>query len=245
VNRVLIGLFCASTSLYGSAILVSNPAGVFSNDFVTWTQPGTGVSQTFYDVSTDYEFVSGHLSNGSGQVVSACSTCAFKASGGVASNDSLLLTSDGTSDSAPLTFTLNSPVYGAGAYIEAATPSNTEASTTFSVRIQAFYGVSSVLTSTSVVTSDAFGDAVFVGITDPTQEITKIIFSLTDANGNPVTGNFAIDKLYIQNSLVAPVQVVQIPQVLAPGVPEPSMMLLVGPALLALMFGVRRRVALG
>jgi len=229
---------------------VNSTAGVFGSDVVSWAQLGSSVSQTFFAYSTpDYDFVSGHLSSGAGKVVSACSTCAFKPTGGIAANDALLLVSDGANDSAPLTLTLSSPVYGAGAYIEGTTAAGMDANTTFTIRIQAFYGVSSVLTSTALVTSDSLGDPIFVGVTDTAAEITKVVFSLTDVNGNPQTGNFAIDKLYVQNSLqlIQPIQTVQLTQDLAPGpsAPEPSMTLLMGPALLALVFGIRKRVTRG
>jgi hypothetical protein len=259
VKRVLIALFCTSTSLYGSAILVTNPAGVFGSDFVNWSQPGTYVASTYNWMSSDYsEFVTSRLSNGSGQTVPACSTCAFKPSGGIAAGDTLLLNSQGSNDS----FTLSSPVYGAGAYIEAANAGNVEANSTFTVEIQAFYGVSSVLTSTALVTSDSAGDPIFIGVTDPSAEINRIVFSLTDANGNPIAENFAIDKLYLDQTAPVvtqptqtvqtfqPVQIFQPVQPLLlgsdpPSVPEPSMMFLVGPAILGLVFKIRRRAARG
>jgi len=246
VKRFLIALFCASTSLYGSAILVTDPSSLNTSDFVNWAKVGAGVSQTFYAMSTDYETVAGRLNAGGGQVVTACTTgCPFLATGGVDNSDALLLTTTGTNGGAPITLSLGAPVYGMGAYIEDANASGKDANTTFTVRIQAFYGISSVLTTTSLVTSNATGAPIFVGVTDLTQEITKVIFSLTDSSGNAVAGNFALDKLYIQNTLaplttLAPIVVTRD---LAPGVPEPGMTLLVGPALLAMLFGLRKRSA--
>jgi len=246
---------------------VTNPAGLFGSDFVTWSQSGSYVSQTFYAMSSDGgDFVTGHLSNGAAQTVSACSSCAFKAIGGIAANDDLLLTSQFGTNSAPLSFSLSNPVYGAGAYIEAANGGK-DANTTFTIQIQAFYGVNSVLTSTALVTSDSAGDPIFVGVTDSKAEINKVVFTLTDARGNPISESFAIDKLYLQDaapgSQTQTVQTVQTlqtiptaqfqpvqtqPLLLGPdpsGVPEPSVTLLVGPALLALIFGIRRRAARG
>jgi hypothetical protein len=244
VKRFLVAIFCASTC-YGSAILVTNPTAVGTSDVVNWNQLGLGEqSQTFFASSTDYDSISGHLTNPNAQVAKACASgCGLQANGGIAANDDLLLSGTGpTSSSSSVTVSMTSgPVYGLGGYVEAVNAANGDAGAQFTVQIQAFDGVSSVLSTTALVTSDGSGDAIFVGVSDLTQEITKVVFSLTDSSGNPVAGNFALDKLYIQNSpLLAPPPPVA---PLATAVPEPGMAFLVGPALLALIFGLKKRSA--
>jgi len=245
VKRFLFGLFWASTSLYGSAVLVTDPTSVSTSEFVNWMQLGADVSPTFFAYSTDYQYsLTGHLSSGTGQVVTAAS--AKGADGAVAATDDLLVTGSTTSTTpASVTLTLLSPVYGAGAYLEGINGTGADAGATFTIRIQAFDGVSSVLSSTALVTSDGSGDPIFVGVTDLTQEVTKVIYTLTDASGNAIAGNFALDQLYVQNSLKAVVPPPN-PKILTgdpPGVPEPAVTILVGSGLLALIFGLRKRSA--
>jgi hypothetical protein len=144
-----------------------------------------------------------------------------------------MLTGTASTQGAPLTLNV-SPVYGVGTYIQAATAAG-DTGTQFTARIQAFAGVTSVLTES--VTSDLAGDAVFLGVSAATAEITRVIFSLTDASGNVISGNFVLDKLYLENSLVVP------PPSDPVSVPEPGMALLVSSGLLALVLGLRKRSA--
>lgn len=228
MKRFLIAFVCASTSLYGSAILVTNPAMLNTTDVVNWSQLSSNVGQTFFAVSTDNEFLNGYLSSGSGAIVKTCTTCTFKPETDIPANDALLLTGQNA--------TVNtSPVYGLGAYLQEATL-NGDTGTQFTARIQAFDGVTSVLDTT--VTSDASGDAIFLGVSDTTADITRVIFSLTDANGNPTGGSFILDKLYLQDS----VQVQQDPVIVLTALPEPGVMYMVGSGLLLLLFGMRKRL---
>jgi len=160
-------------------------------------QLGSQVSSNFNAYTNDWEPISGQLSSGAGEVTTPCPKgCGIMADGGIAPNDALLLTGTGPSGSpSSLTLTVKSPEYGFGAYIEGLNASNGDVGTTFTVRIQAFDGVNSVLSSTALVTSDGSGDPIFVGVSDLTQEITKVIYTLTDANGNSIAGNFAVDRL--------------------------------------------------
>ena len=248
MKRLLIAFICASTAVYGSTIyLVTNGTSGYSSieapaalsgstNFVQWSQLGSSVSQSFSAWSSENAFVSGGLGSGTGKVVTACATCKFQSDNGIGSNDALVLTNSTSSQGAPVTLNV-SPEYGVGAYIQAASI-NGDTGAQFTARIQAFAGVTSVLNTT--VTSDLAGDAVFLGVSASVAEITRVIFTLTDANGNPTAGNYVLDSVYLQNAFV-PV-VVAIPA--ADGnVPEPNMMSLVGSGLLALVFGLRKRAA--
>jgi len=230
VKRFLVAILCSSASLYGSAILVTDPNTLNTSDVVNWAQLGIGeVSPTFFASTTDWESLSGRAPSGTAFVTKAGAL----ATGPVAANDDLLVSGAGTaSNPSSLTLSFNSPVNGAGAYVE-----NVDVGAAFTVRIQAFDGVSSVLSTVGLVSSDATGDPIFVGVSDLSTEITKLIFTITDANGNPVAGSFALDKLYVQNVYTAPQQDPPAQ------VPEPGVTLLVGPALLAVVFGVKKRSA--
>lgn len=230
MKRFLVAILCSSASLYGSAILVTDPNTLNTSDMVNWAQLGVGGQPgTFFAATTDWESLSGRLPSGTASVTRAGAL----ASGPIAASDDLLVSGAGTaSNPSSVTLSFNSPINGAGAYI-----ANVDAGTAFTVRIQAFDGVSSVLSSIATVTSDAAGDPIFVGVSDLATEITKIIYTVTDSNGNPVAGDFALDKLYVQNVFTLPQQDPPV------GVPEPGMTLLVGPALLAVVFGVRKRAA--
>jgi len=248
VKRVLITLFCASTCAYGNAVLVgptlANTPFATTTDFVSWAQLGTGATGvSFTAYSSDNESVTGTFTNGTskinGTVVDSCTkNCGFTANADIASTDALILTGSGTSDSAPVSFSLPTyeATYGMGAYIEMANGSNADADTQFTIRIQAFAGVNSVLSSTSLVTSDAAGDPIFVGVSDVAKEITKVVYSLVDVNGNPIAGNFVVGKLYLDEAYSA---INPLPQ--QSSVPEPGAMFLAGPALLALVAGFRKR----
>jgi len=240
VKRFLIGFLLASTSVYGSAILVTSQAMFTSTDALLWSQLGsnlTNVSQTFFATSSGEDSFTGHLTGGTGEIVKACTTCSFAADAGINANDALLLTGLSTSN-APLALS-TSPVYGLGTYIQAATSAG-DTDAQFTARIQAYAGVNSVLTAT--VTSDKAGDAVFIGVMDSTADITYVILSLTNAAGTVIASNFVLDKLFIQNG----------PEPGGGGsgsgsgssdssVPEPALSSLVGSALLALVLGVRKR----
>jgi hypothetical protein len=203
---------------------------------VNWSQLGSYVGQQFFAASSDNEFLNGYMSNGAGTVVKACSTCNFlPENNAIAANDSLLLTGTGSGGSGPLALS-TSPVYGMGAYIQAANLAGATGS--FTARIEAFAGFTTVLDTT--VTSDANGDPLFLGVSDTSDEVTRVIFSLTDANGNITSGSFVLDKLYLQDSAL-----VQLPQQIQPvqADPEPGVSSLVGSGLLVLLYGLRKRNA--
>jgi len=142
--------------------------------------------------------VTGSL-NGSDSIVSvACpaTPCSWISSGFTA-GDSLIWTSDsGNGGNGPLTLTFSKTVSGAGALIQADGPGQ------FSARIEVFNGVASSL-GTVRTTSDAAGDATYLGVIDKTgPNIGSITISLTKVS-NGLTTDFAIDTLSL-NKLSAP-----------------------------------------
>jgi hypothetical protein len=244
VKRFLFAFICASTSIYGSAIVVTNPATLQTNDILAWSQLPTHVSQYFSAMSNNPDnpynpdYISGHFTNGGGTVETACGNgCSFTANNGIAANDALLLSSTGNNQSAPLTLSF-SPEYGLGAYIQAATMAG-DSGTQFTARIQAFAGVTSVLDAT--ITSNMLGNALFLGVQDSVQEITRVIFSVTDAHG--ISSNFLLDTVYLQNTFAAPPIFIPPPPPPQGAAPEPVMSGLVGSALLALVLGFRKRTS--
>jgi hypothetical protein len=248
VIRLLIALICASTSVYGSAILVANPTPVGAEAPSTWLSAvpaasldtviwsGTSIPQSFTASTSNYYSIGGSFASGTGTIVKA--TGKFQADDGIAPNDALLLTGSNGGNAAPVTLNLpTGDIYGVGTYIQAATVSG-DTGAQFTARIQAFAGGTTVLDQS--VTSDLSGDALFLGVSATTAEITKVIFSLTNANGS--AGSFVLDKVYLQETYVTPVT-------FAPGggdpvtAPEPGIASLVGSGLLALAFGLRKRSA--
>jgi hypothetical protein len=125
-----------------------------------------------------------------------------------------------------LTLALSIAVNGVGAYIQADTGSGPGTCTTcaFTVLLNVFNGGSSL--GTHSYTSDAAGDAVFVGaINSPLlANITSIVVSLTSCpacNGSGDLHDFAADTLLVNEPL-------------ASVIPEPSMYLLMGSGLAAI-----------
>jgi len=244
MKRFLLSLICASSTLYGSAIVVTNPALVHTSDILDWAQLGSAGSLVYtnsYLLSSGdagTEMAGARLANGTGMIETACASgCGFQANSGIAANDALLLTTNGYSKSAPITLSVM-PAYGLGTYLQEATATG-DAGGQFTARIQAYAGVSSVLDAS--VTSDAAGDAVFLGVSDTARELTKVIFSMTDSNGKAT--NFVLDTVYIQNTVaLAPPP---LRPLIADGAPEPGVISLFGSGLLALAFGFRKRAARG
>lgn len=247
MKRILVTFVFASTAVYGSSIyLATNGTSTYSSvttaatltgssDYVKWAQIVPGAVFSAYSTESS-EKVVGTLATGTVTEATACSSCIYQSDNGIGSNDALVLTNSASSQGAQLTLYTNS-TYGLGAYIQAANAAG-DTDAQFTVRLQAYAGNTSVLNT--IVTSDSIGDAMFVGVSDATAEITKVVFSYTDAYGNATAGNFVLDKLYLLDA--APVQLVQQLDG-GSGVPEPGMLSLVGSGLLALVFGLKKRSA--
>jgi len=223
VTRYLFAFMLVSSTAYGSAILATDSAAFNKSDTVLWSQFAGTVSQTFFPVSQSYNYLTGRFDNGVGTVLTAGPDLA--ASGGIMAGDELLATASG---SGPVTFYTGRAVYGAGAFIDSL------GSGAFTARIQAFSGVMSILDTT--VKSDAAGDALFIGFSDASAEVTKIVFSLTSG----LATDFALDTLHLQTT---PFAALPPAIVLAPTAsnPEPEMAPVMALALAGLAFVYRKR----
>jgi len=238
MKRVLFALVCASTSAYGSAIVVSSASAMPTDNVVLWNQAlgadQSYISQTFFASSSlsATNNVTGHLSNGSGTVLTA--GVDWKAGGGISANDALLSTADSLGDGgAPVSFSVTSPIYGMGTYIQA------DGFSQFTARIQAFSGVNSVLDMT--VKSDAAGDAIFLGVSDTLSEITRVVYSLMSAPTGYSLGDFALDSLYLQSK---PFVIIPSGGGGAVAAPEPGTASLLALSLLAIGFKLKNRFSL-
>jgi len=240
VKRFLIVFLLASTSAYGSAILVTDPANLSGGDIFLWSKLGINGATVYntFDPAAPSDISSGKLLSGNATLVQADGVT-FQADNGIGQNDALLLTEGNQFMPESVALKTTSSETGLGAYIQAANDAG-DAGTQFTARIQAFAGVTSVLDT--IVTSDANGDAVFLGVSDTAKEITNVIFSLTDQNGHPVAGNFVLDQLYIlQNSFQQPPPPPVPPGLQTAPAPEPGMLSLMGSGLLALAFRLKKR----
>jgi hypothetical protein len=229
MRRFVFAFFLANTLAYGSVILVTSPSQLSTSDVVLWSQLGsdqTYVSQKFLVRSTLNEGIGGYLETGPGAVMSAGTD--WKTGAGIAANDALLSAADLSGNGgAPLDLSFMAPLYGGGAYIQAA------GSGPFTARIQAFVGMNSVLDMT--VKSDAAGDAIFLGLLDNVSEITKVTYSLMSAPIGYSPGDFVLDKFFLQNQPFSGVPIVPV------SAPEPGTASILALSLLALGFKLKKR----
>jgi hypothetical protein len=198
VRRLLFAFLCVTGSIQAGAIFINDATQMnTSTDYVNWvTAYGpdqTSVSQNFFVSSSWNDSILANLANGPGKILVGGKDWAVSPSAssdtGIVAKDDLL--SAGTEGGGPLTLNFR-PTYGVGTFVQA------DGHAQFTARIQAYAGINSVLDMT--VSSDAYGDAVFLGVADTLQEITKVVLSLTQAPVGYKTGDFVVDTLYIQTS---------------------------------------------
>jgi hypothetical protein len=124
----------------------------------------------------------------------------------------------------PISLTFSTPVFGAGAWIDADTNG------TYTATIAA-YNAGGLIFTSSGQTSDSSGDPLFLGVLDSTAEITQIVLTLTSCPGcgqpGNDTGDFAMDTLLMTDQTSS--------------VPEPSSVLLLGSGLVGMAWTLRRR----
>jgi Big-like domain-containing protein len=186
---IVLAVFATSAARADSLVLVTSQAGQGANDSVHWSQLGTDGSplgSSAAATSVGGSTVTLALAGANSLVSVACpaSPCSWTGPGFTA-GDSLIWTSDtGNGGNGPLTLNFSRGVSGVGALIQADGPGQ------FTVQIQAFNGTTSLGSFT--VTSDANGDAAYVGVLDQSgTNITSVVFSLTTCAGTCT--DFAID----------------------------------------------------
>ena len=170
-----------------------------SNDSVLWSQ--LGADATILAASVKATSGTGVAVNvnfaGSNSLASAvCAaspTCSWSGTG-FAAGDRIIWTANAAAGgNGPVTLAFGTSVSGAGALIQADEPGQ------FVGQIQAFNG--STLLGSFSVTSNASGDAVYVGILDQTgPNITSVTFSLTacgSGDANCVLSDLGLDTVFL------------------------------------------------
>jgi hypothetical protein len=198
-GSILAIMFAATVTHADSMLPVTSIGAQGANDSADWSQLGadaTSLGSSFSVTSAGGLGITGTLT-GSGSLVSvACpaSPCSWNGTGFNA-DDSLVWTSaPSTGGNGPLKLSMGSAVGGIGAYIEA------DGSAKFTAQIQVFNGSTSL--GSFPVTSNASGDAAYIGAIDKTgNNITSAVFSLTNCGGS--CADFAIDKVNLNDRTIA------------------------------------------
>jgi hypothetical protein len=198
---IIAALALTAPAMADSLIQVSSAASQKANDSVQWSQIGpdaTSLATTFKATSTNGLPVDVSLNGPDSLVAVTCpaNPCSWANSSGFNSGDSLIWTSDtANGGNGPITLSFGSGVQGAGALIEADGPAQ------FTAEIQVYQG--NALLGTFNTTSDANGDATYLGVLDQTaSNITSVTFSITNCTGDCT--DFAIDSLELTSNVVGP-----------------------------------------
>ncbi len=190
--------FSAHAAKADVVVIVTSQSALNPNDSVPWSQLGvdaTMLSSSFSAHSLGNLPITGSLAASGSLIAVVCpaSSCSWGSPGsnGFNADDSLIWTSDTSNGgTGPLKLSFGSSVQGVGAFIQADGPA------TFTAQIQAYNGKK--LLKAFNATSDASGDAVFLGALDETAaHITSVVYSLTKCTG--ACSDFAIDTLFINS----------------------------------------------
>jgi len=237
---LILGTFMASAPAFGALTFCATAGCLGSNDSTGWSQLGgdaTVLSGGFSATSGLGIGVTGAFSivptDNTGLVADVCPdspTCSWTTSGtGINAGDTTVWAFDPNAaggngaGTGPITLSFGTDLIGGGAWLQADTTGS------YTAQIQAVNGGTSLGFFT--VTSDGSGDPVFLGALDTTNDISKIVFSLTSCAGCSNLGDFALDTLLMTD------------QPSSGGVPEPSSLFLLGSGLLGMGWTVRRRSA--
>ncbi|HEV2489577.1 MAG TPA: Ig-like domain-containing protein [Candidatus Acidoferrales bacterium] len=199
----LTAVIClAATAVQADTMVnVTSVAGQAANDTVNWSQLGadqTVLGASFGATSGGGVGITVSLAGANSIVSVDCvaTPCSWEGGPALTAGDSLIWTSDnGNSGNGPITFTFSKSLSGAGAFVQANAPGQ------FTVQIQAFNGTT--LLGTFSETSDASGDAMYIGLMDSTgPNITKVTFSLTACGPEDSSGctDFAVDTLNLNTT---------------------------------------------
>lgn len=200
VAFAVVGL-AAGAARAQSLSLVTSQAALNANDKVSWDQLDSNDGQTLGSSfnatsANDANPVTVSLNGANSIVAVSCpaSSCSWAGSE-MPSGDTLIWTSDGNNGgNGPLTASFGHPQTAVGAFIQADGPSQ------FTAQIQAFNGSGASL-GTLTETSDANGDAMFIGVLDHAgAQIFSVVFSLVSAEGP--TSDFALDSLYLDGPVL-------------------------------------------
>lgn len=177
----------ASVPSLASVSLVTSPAALGSNDSIDWGQTSAGA--TPFSVVSAGGVAASTISTG-GSLARNVQNGGW--SGNFTPGDNLLWTAGLGPD---ITINFATPVYGAGAQIQA------DYFGGFVARITAWDGVNSwSFTQAGNSTASGDGSAIFIGVLSTTQTLTSIRFSLDSAAFAP--NDFAINALQLNTSAV-------------------------------------------
>jgi hypothetical protein len=196
---LVVLLSLATTAWSDTMTDVSSKASQGSNDSVLWSQLGADAAVLAASVkATSGAGVAVNVAFAGANslasaVCAAAPTCSWSGTG-FAAGDRIIWTADAAAGgTGPVTMSFGTSVSGAGALIQADEPGQ------FTAQIQAFNG--STLLGSFSATSNATGDAVYVGILDQTgANITSVTFSLTacgSADANCVLSDFGLDTVFL------------------------------------------------
>ena len=196
-----IVLCAAALARADSVSLVGSMGALGADDSVEWSQLGADAT----DLPASFGFTSSKGLSGTVSLMGphslvsvvcpagpACSWNPGAGGTGFGADDSVVWTADaGNGGNGPLTLKFTSgSVSGVGVMIQADGPSK------FTVMIQPFAGSTS-LGGPFSATSDAGGDASFVGVLDSSgANISSVVLSISSCEGN--CGDFAIDSLLLR-----------------------------------------------
>jgi uncharacterized repeat protein (TIGR01451 family) len=199
---VLGGVLAVGLAQADVITLATTAAAFGGNDTVIWSPQlgadGATIPNSFAATSTGGRAVGGTFSTTTGLVAKACNGCSWSPlTGDFSNNDFVIWSLDAGTNAGTGPVTLTFPnVSGAGAVVQADAPGQ------FTVKLELFNGATSLGFVTR--TSDAAGDAIFIGALDVTvANANKAVFSLT-ASQNTGTSNFLGDFAMGPLSLATP-----------------------------------------
>jgi hypothetical protein len=190
-------LLLAAPATWADAVVeVTSQSGLSPNSSISWTQLGgdqTQVPATFSVNSSNSLSTTVSLAGANSLVSVVCAqapplstNCSWNGAGFTAGDSLLWAVNAFAGGNGPVTLAFASGVEGTGALIQSDVPGQ------FTASIQAFAGGTPLATFTE--TSDAAGDAIYLGVLDSTgANITSVVYSLTACAAS--CADFAVDAV--------------------------------------------------